>query len=505
MWRNTGNAFPDQIDSIIYIAKVPQIDLTKFDIKMPIQLSSAVPLNPANESEDISKLQSIVIIDSGINSNHNRLNRYIDGTFDFLYNKPGPCLDNTGHGSGVAGLAIYGGDLRNNLVPSAKVIMVKNFDITGIINQDIISIIRKTIQEYRFTSRVMNLSFNASSPNLSLTKALDEIAFLSDYLVVVSAGNIKEEDISAFLDLGIGYPNYIHRNVVYFPADCRNVVTVGGHTEHPSNFVAKDCPSPFTKSGFALERLKPETMAPGGNYECQLINGANTVLPIQGLGIISASNTGNQQVEGWGTSFSSPIVANAAAQIIEQRVDFSPFLVKALLISSCRSMSNTNHGGKFSQLIQGFGKLDKIFAIYSLEWRVCFLLQGEFDSNSPNMVHHYTFFFPDQADRLEITSVCGKQRTGHSQENNEYILLKFKRPGVPTKTPMKRGILVGAKKCCCANKKTIKIERANRGEWGVDVYPHFCKLQFNQKIKYGIVIAVSSSKGNDVSILLLQS
>jgi hypothetical protein len=58
--------------------------------------------------------------------------------------------------------------------------------------------------------------------------------------------------------------------------------------------------------------------------------------------------------------------------------------------------------------------------------------------------------------------------------------------------------MLGSRKCCCANKRTIRIQRASRGEWKIDVYPHFSKLQLNQTIKYGLVIAVASSKVHDV-------
>ncbi len=376
--------------------------------------------------------------------------------------------------------------------------MVKNFDRDEEIDRDTISVIRQSIERYRFVSRVLNLSFNADGPNPSLTRALDEIAYLSDFVIVASAGNIPMDAIDSYLDSGVGYPNFIPNHVVFFPADCRNVLTVGSHTGHSSNFVAKDCPSPFTTSGFSQTIIKPEVMAPGGNYLRQKQGGRNLVQAGNGLGVFSASHQDDQQSENFGTSFSSPIVANIVSQIIGQRLGLSLFLIKALLISSCTMMPNLSLGGSFSEMVQGFGKVNRTLAVYSQDWRVCYLMQGEFDSRSPDDYHRYYFLFPDEADQLEVTVVCGKMRSETSHESNEYVRLAFTRPGVKPKTRLKKGLIVGARKCSCTYKEKISIERGSIGRWVVDVFPHFSSLPVGQRMKYGIVVTVCSTKLTDI-------
>jgi hypothetical protein len=66
------------------------------------------------------------------------------------------------------------------------------------------------------------------------------------------------------------------------------------------------------------------------------------------------------------------------------------------------------------------------------------------------------------------------------------------------KTGLKRGFRIGPRKCPCSYREKVRVERGSKGPWTVDVRPHFSSLPVSQKIKYGIVIEVSSSKMNDV-------
>jgi hypothetical protein len=239
-------------------------------------------------------------------------------------------------------------------------------------------------------------------------------------------------------------------------------------------------------------------MAPGGNLERSMTANGITVFPKQGLGILSTSHINDGRIEQFGTSFSSPIVASIVASIFAKRLDFSIFLIKALLISSCDQMLNISDRSFFSETLQGFGKVDKTRAINSQDWRVCYLMQGEFDSNNPDDFHQYRILFPEQADQLDVTVVCGKLRTEYAQEMEDYVRLFFKRPGVKLKTGLKRGFRIGPRRCTCSYRERVRVERGSKGPWTVDVRPHFSSLPVFQKIKYGIVIEVSSSKMNDV-------
>jgi len=487
-----------EIEPLTCIAKIPQMELEEIQGYTPLTLSSIVPLEERESDSSHASLNSIMIIDSGINRNHTKLKDHIESTFDYSSKSPNPCTDLKGHGSSVSGLAIYGGDLRKACVASANVIMIKNFDQTGEINKDTIEVISETINNNRLNSRVLNLSFNASGPNTSFTKALDEIVFLSNCVTVVSAGNVGGKTITSYLNSGVNYPDYLDNQIVFFPADCRNVLTVGSYTGTRSGLVPSNCPAPFTKSSFSNSFVKPEVLALGGNLELSTTANGKTVSEKQGLGILSTSHLDDQCVEKVGTSFSSPIVANIVAECLQRRIDLSAFLAKALIISSCDRLSNPHSNSAFSEKIQGFGRVNKISATDSQDWRACYLMQGEFSSNDANAYHRYLFLFPQQADFLDVTIVCGKLLTCHSQETNEYIRLFFKRPGVRTATPLKKGLRIGSRKCYCTYRETISVKRGSVGVWKMDILPHFAGLPIPQKLKYGIVVAVCSSKKADV-------
>lgn len=494
----------EQIETLSFVAKIPAMVLEdvenssrRIDDDLSLELDSVIQLDhPSNITANLSS--SVITIDSGVNRSHSLLSQNISDMYDYSTHSSMPCTDDVGHGSGVAGLAVYGEDLRKNPLPSASVIAVKNFDGNRReIEKDTISVILEAINRYKFRSRIVNLSFSARGPNPSLTKALDEIVFSEDCIIVASAGNIKPEHIESFLNSGENYPDYINHQIVYFPADCRNVITVGGHTESSSSFVSRNCPSPFTRSGYSSNIIKPEVMAVGGNLERTNVAGSNRVFSASGLGIITASNMGSGRSEQFGTSFSSPIVSNIASSIIQRRLGLSAFLIKAILISSCSQMLDSNSQHAFSSAIQGFGKVEKEYAINSLDWRVCYLMQGEFDSISPDVFHRYHFLFPDAADHVEVTVVVGKLKSGLTLDSDEYVRLYYKRPGVKFATPLKTGIRIGDRKDS-SYKEIVHIERGSRGPWTLNVSPHFSRLPVRQRIKYGIVIVVSSSKKESI-------
>ena len=486
-----------ELDQLSSVAKIPQMDMEE-TYNDPIALNSVVGIGEETDTVN-NPLNSIMIVDSGINREHAMLQNYIDGTFDYSSRSNDPCFDVMGHGSLVAGLAIYGNDLRRPCSATARVIMVKNFDNKGhVINNDAIQVISETINNFRFRSRVLNLSFSAVLPNQSLTKALDQIIFLSDCITVVSAGNINGDTIRSYLDSGVGYPDYLENHVMFFPADCRNALTVGSCTVSPSSIVPSNCPSPFTKSTFSEDFVKPETVAIGGNLDIEIEPDGRKVKAKPGLGVLTTSNIASERIEKVGTSFSCPIVSNIAASVVQTRIDMSTFLAKALIISSCNQMKDPQSNDIFSESVQGFGKVDKPTAVNSQDWRVCYLLQGQFDSTKPDAYHRYLFLFPQEADFLDITTVCGKLITCNSQENQEYIRMFFKRPGLRSGSSLKKGERIGERKCICSYREKISIKRGSVGVWRVDVTGHFSPLKIPQKLKYGIVIAVSSTKKADV-------
>lgn len=486
----------EEIESVTKVFKMPKIEPMTNELS-PLSLSSATPIIGLTPETPPAILSPICVIDSGINSGHRLLRDFIEDTYDYSTQDAAPCKDSDGHGSMVSGLTIYGDDIRKNKSPLAKVVMIKNFENGAAIEKDILKVIYETVIRFRFNSRVLGLSFAADGPNPTFTKALDEIVFLNDLVVVSCAGNIKLPLIKQYINNDVGYPEYIKIHKIFFPGDCRNVLTVGSYTEHDSNIVEANSPSPFTRSSPSFDLIKPEVMSCGGNVNAIFSGKQVESFSSVGLGVRSTSNIDSEEYEDIGTSFCSPVIANLAASIISKYPGISAFLVKALILSSCEFLRNRRSEVP-DPSIQGFGKPNRMSALYSQNWRVCYLLEDEFGTDDAEKYHRYHLLFPDEADELEVTLVCGKLHTMFEGEKSDYIRLKYTRPGVKFRTPLKSQISLGNSKCFCAHQARTMIRRGSKGSWTIDVIPHFFSLVSNQKLKYACVITVSSSRVGEV-------
>jgi len=321
--------------------------------------------------------------------------------------------------------------------------------------------------------------------------------FRNNLVVVSCAGNIKLPLIRDHINNGFGYPNYIGLHKVFFPGDCRNAITVGSYADRDSNLAEMSWPSPFTRSSPSLDLFKPEVMSCGGNINAVYSGGQITSFSSVGLGVRSTSNNDSDESENIGTSFCSPTVANLAALILLQYPSISPFLVKALILSSCESLRNRSRDvPEYS--IQGFGKPNKTKALYSQNWRTCYLLEGEFETEDADKEHRYRFLFPDEADEFEVTLVCGKLHTMFDGEKADYVRLRITRPGIKFGTQLMPQVSLGESKCFHTYKAWKRIRRGSKGFWTVEVIPHFFSSISNQRLKYACVITVSSSRGAEV-------
>lgn len=484
----------EEIEAITKVFKIPRIELMVDESNLT--LPSATPIISLSHETTVEALP-VCIIDSGVNSKHQLLKDFIEDRFDYSTQSNGPCRDDDGHGSMVSGLTIYGDDVRKKDSHITKVVMVKNFENHQAIEKDLLKVIFETTIRYRFISNVFNFSFAANGPNPTLTKALDELIYRRDLIAVCCAGNIKLALIKNHINNGYDYPKYIELHKIFFPGDCRNVITVGSYASKDSNIVEAGWPSPFTRSSPSIDLIKPDVMSCGGNLSANFAQGKVASFSSSGLGVCSASNIDNEILEKVGTSFCSPVIACLAASIASKYPNSSPFLVKALILSSCQYLSNRARGIP-DHGIQGFGKPDRTRALYCQSWRACYLLEGQFEAKNSKKYHRYRFLFPDEADEIEVTLVCGKLHTMYDGEKADYVRLRFNRPGVKFATLMKPQTRLGNKKCSGTYKTKSIIQRGSKGVWSVDVIPHFFSPVSNQKLKYACVVTVSSSRGKEV-------
>lgn len=266
-----------------------------------------------------------------------------------------------GHGTGVAGLATFGSKLipdhTGNKQADAWLISLKIYEdnttrssdkailelITQVNSEKGVRIFVLTVTE--MVSKKKNESFSAFS------FALDKLAHEKDILIFISSGNIG---IDYFFDNANNpihtYPldfHHDHTNIKS-PAESMNNMSVGacaGNFETGINSgiaIDKDFPSiysskfhyDFEGSGLSNKQSnkhlkKPDVIYYGGDLDAALATSD------PGIKSFSARN-GIFYDRNPGTSYSSPLVANIAACILNQYPTLRTQSVKALIINSSK-------------------------------------------------------------------------------------------------------------------------------------------------------------------------
>jgi subtilisin family serine protease len=167
--------------------------------------------------------------------------------------------DAFGHGTMVAGLV-------HLVAPTAKIMPLKAFRSDG--TSSVFDIVRAIHYAIDHGARVINMSFSATAASPEIAHAIN-VATSSGIVCVASAGNLGEE-------------------VLVYPGALRNVLGVGSTTTA----------TPPTRSLFS-------------NYGAALVS-----LGAPGEGVIT-TYPGGGYAGVWGTSFSAPLTAGAAALLLQ--------------------------------------------------------------------------------------------------------------------------------------------------------------------------------------------
>src|SRR5688572_16238573 len=164
-----------------------------------------------------------------------------------------------GHGTMVAGIV-------HLVAPTAKIMPLKAFRSDGTATAyDVVRAIEYAVEH---GARVINMSFSSTEISLEIAHAIS-VATSMGVVCVASAGNLGQE-------------------LLVYPAALRNVLSVASTTSG----------MPATRSTFS-------------NFGAALVS-----LGAPGEGIITSYPGGNY-AGGWGTSFSAPLAAGAAALLLQ--------------------------------------------------------------------------------------------------------------------------------------------------------------------------------------------
>jgi hypothetical protein len=370
----------------------------------------------------------IVVLDSGLATGHPLLGAAVGDTQSFL---PGEEVhDEHGHGTHVAGLALYG-DFEQNLqagtfVPtlrlfSGRILDKDNVNTTGFVENHIEKAVRYFTEIYK--CRIFNLSFGDSNkPYLGghlkgLAVTLDTLSRELGILFVVSTGNHRiSKQSPTGLDWRDKYPNYLLDDAwrIIEPAPALNALTVGSIVRHNQTMNSQRYPldpaevpiaqpgqpSPFTLHGYSVDgAIKPELVAPGGNWAINTRAGHSLMERNAGLGVVSTNHQfvkGNPFAVDIGTSMAAPQVAHLAASILREHPYANANFIRALLCLNAVMPDSSLELIKQNTLFRsvcGYGQVDEKFFLRSLENAVTLMAEGLIE----NKRHHfYEIPIPDE-------------------------------------------------------------------------------------------------------------
>lgn len=255
------------------------------DYNLPISDFPEVVAPPENNC-------GILVIDSGVQRGHPLIAPVLGETEVFPDAKrefiKGGSDDVNGHGTNVAGIAIYG-NVENCIKQhsfdptawlfSARVTNEKNeYDEHLLVETQLDQAIRAFVEQYP-NCKVINISlgnadqiYRDGAKQFRLAAKIDEIAY--DYqhkniVFVISAGNAFYEEAKSDEQLRTDYPNYLLKKSarIIDPATSAIAITVGslslgrGSITEPSDVrrqaIAKlpGYPSPFTRTGFGVDGM----------------------------------------------------------------------------------------------------------------------------------------------------------------------------------------------------------------------------------------------------------
>jgi hypothetical protein len=386
-------------------------DISSIDLPPEPDTESArileLELGDLPELRDVDADAPIVgVIDSGINAHP-----LIEGAIVGAIGVPEHLgtADEWGHGTKVAGLATFG-DLKAQidagiLIPGVRICAAKVLNAQGEFDQRrlVPSQMREAISRLNaeFGCRIFVIALGDKKRTYDGGKVgawaatLDELARELNVLIFVSAGNRKPRGGNRIEQAVTEYPQYLAEegNRLLEPAGAVNVVTVGALAH--GNGLSEDAgehvnvrpitehshPSPFTRVGPGVDgAIKPDLVDFGGTFvfdsAVMRLRGGEDI-PAAGLISLHHQHTEQLFTSGSGTSYSTPLVALKASQILRRFPNASSNLVRALLAGAAtipdeakECLQGFDEAG--IRNICGHGVVDAVRAAYSDEARVVF-------------------------------------------------------------------------------------------------------------------------------------
>ncbi len=304
---------------------------------------------------------SVCILDTGVNNGHALIKHVLKNRDCHSVNTEWEVSDKNGHGTSMAGLAIYG-NLQNSLESNQKININHMIESVKLISKGQSSEHNKNL--YGFVTKqgisraeierpensriicmaITSIPDNANGKPSSWSGAVDQIIFGADdnkkKLFIISAGNTTEEN----------WKNYPSSNLVasvQSPAQSWNAITVGAYTEKDlitdsklidyKPLAKKGELSPFSTTSLIWDKNwlnKPDIVLEGGNIAIK--KDMSDIYKTDDLLLLSTSNMPqvNQLNVTHATSAATASASYIAAKIQYEYPKIWPETVRALMIHS---------------------------------------------------------------------------------------------------------------------------------------------------------------------------
>ena len=459
----TGEVLPQllQVDIIRIVDIPPDPDLFISQLQLlstPLDDFSTPPANPPEDAPNVC------IIDSGINRGHPMLGPAI-GYTESVTMSDNDGLDEHGHGTIVAGIALYG-DVKGcidslRFEPQVNLYGVRVTNANNLFDDErlIVNHMRDAITIFRqqYNCRIFNISlgdphlvYDGGKPS-PWAYILDTLARDLDIVIVVSAGNLPVLSLQGDEAYRIltEYPSYLLDNEakIIEPATAANVITVGAlaHTNqsyqmarHPNDPAIRcvadiDQPSPFTRSGPGVGgAIKPEFCEYGGNVVWDG-RGKRTLDRDPETGIISTNLRHLERLftTQAGTSFAAPRVTHLAGLILNRYPGASANLIRALIANSAHIPNSVDEiFANQDDILRvcGYGQPDTERALYSTDGRVTLMAEDDLPLDA---LHLYEIPIPEEfqqtrGERYITISLAFDPPVRHTRQDYLGLKLKFR-------------------------------------------------------------------------------
>jgi serine protease AprX len=281
----------------------------------------------------------IAVLDSGINRGHKSIAGRVFADVDFTREGSG---DDYGHGTFVASVAAGDDSIAHGaytgIAPKAKIINVKvlNSKGEGSTSSAIAGIDWCIKNKSKYNIRVMNLSFGTvavdSYRNDPLCQAVRR-AVNAGIVVCVAAGNAGKDEKG----------NKVY-GTIHSPGIEPSAITVGAANTFGTDVRTDDVIASYSSRGPTRgyyrdasgvkhydNLIKPDIVAPGNRIIDAEADRCNLVKQYPQMDAKVSSNSNARMMYMSGTSVATPVVAGAAALILERNPSLTPNLVKAVL------------------------------------------------------------------------------------------------------------------------------------------------------------------------------